>query len=331
VAYLHDDIKRLGVYTSGGDAPGMNACLRAIVRTATAHDIEVVGIRRGYEGMIEGDFVPMERRSVSNILQHGGTILKSARSMAFKTPEGRAQAAENLKAQGVRALVAIGGDGTLRGASVLHQEYGIPLVGCPGTIDNDLFGTDDTIGYDTALNTALQNIDRIRDTADAHNRLFLVEVMGRDAGFIALNCGIGGGAELVLIPETITEMNDVKERILSLMSAQRRSTIVVVAEGDELGGARGIEEALRDDPEFGDIDLRSAILGHTQRGGSPTARDRVLASRLGVAAVEALLDGHADVMVGVVNDEIKLTPLRNVWGRKKSIDYDLLKLTQLLS
>jgi 6-phosphofructokinase 1 len=227
--------------------------------------------------------------------------------------------------------VAIGGDGTFRGASKLQQEHDVPIIGAPGTIDNDLYGTDSTIGYDTALNTAIENIDRIRDTADAHNRLFLVEVMGRDSGFIALNCGIGGGAELILIPETITEMEMVKERILSLMSAQRRSTIVVVAEGDELGGARGIEQALRDDDAFSDIDLRSTILGHTQRGGAPTASDRVLASRLGVAAVEALLDGHTDVMVGVVNGEIKLTPLRNVYGRRKSIDYDLLKLTQILS
>ncbi|PSQ75773.1 MAG: 6-phosphofructokinase [Bacteroidetes bacterium QH_7_62_13] len=276
------DLQCLGVYTSGGDAPGMNACLRAVVRTALANDLDVTGIRRGYEGMVEGDFVEMDRRSVSNIVQTGGTMLKSARSEAFTTEEGRARA--------------------------------VP-----------------TIGYDTALNTAIENIDRIRDTADAHNRLFLVEVMGRDSGFIALNCGIGGGAELILIPETITEMKRVKERILSLMTAQRRSTIVVVAEGDELGGARGIEQALRDDPDFSDIDLRSTILGHTQRGGSPTASDRVLASRLGVAAVEALLDGHTDVMVGVVNGEIKLTPLRNVYGRRKSIDYDLLKLTQILS
>jgi 6-phosphofructokinase 1 len=325
------NIERIGVYTSGGDAPGMNACLRAIVRTASAQDLDVIGIRRGYEGMIEGDFVEMERRSVSNIVQQGGTILKSARSEEFYSEAGRTQAAENVKANGIDALVAIGGDGTFRGASRFCQEHGIPTVGCPGTIDNDLFGTDATIGYDTALNTAIENIDRIRDTADAHNRLFLVEVMGRDAGFIALNCGIGGGAELVLIPETITEMDEIKERILSLMSAQRRSTIVVVAEGDELGGARGIEQALHQDEAFEDIDLRATILGHTQRGGAPTASDRVLASRLGVAAVESLLDGHTNIMVGFVKGEIKLTPLHNVWGRTKNIDYDLLKLTQLLS
>ena len=325
------DIERIGVYTSGGDAPGMNACLRAVVRTALANDLDVIGIRRGYEGMIEGDFVAMDRRSVSNIVQTGGTVLKSARSPAFKEPEGRKRAMEMLREYRVDALVAIGGDGTMRGANALHDEHNIPVVGCPGTIDNDLYGTDTTIGYDTALNTAIENIDRVRDTADAHNRLFLIEVMGRDAGFIALNCGIGGGAEMVLIPETITEMDVVKERILSLMSAQRRSTIVIVAEGDELGGARGIEQALLDDSDFDDIDLRSTILGHIQRGGSPTASDRVLASRLGVGAVEALLDGHSEVMVGLVNSEVKLTPLRNVWGRKKSIDYDLLKLTQILS
>jgi 6-phosphofructokinase 1 len=325
------DIQRIGVFTSGGDAPGMNACLRAVVRTALTNGLDVTGIRRGYEGMIEGDLVEMERRSVSNIVQLGGTILKSARSEAFMSEEGRQRAAEHLRENGVDALVAVGGDGTFRGASKLKEEYGFAVVGCPGTIDNDLYGTDQTIGYDTALNTAIENIDRIRDTADAHNRLFLVEVMGRDAGFIALNCGIGGGAELILIPENITEMDVVKERILSLMSAQRRSTIVVVAEGDELGGAQGIERALRDDPEFSDIELRSAILGHTQRGGAPTAGDRVLASRLGVASVEALLDGHSDVMVGLVNEEVKLTPLPNVYGRRKSIDYDLLKLTQILS
>jgi 6-phosphofructokinase 1 len=325
------DIERIGVYTSGGDAPGMNACLRAVVRTALANDLDVMGIRRGYEGMIEGDFVEMDRRSVSNIVQSGGTVLKSARSPAFMEIEGRERAMRMLKEYKVDALVAIGGDGTMRGANTLHDEHNIPVVGCPGTIDNDLYGTDTTIGYDTALNTAIENIDRVRDTADAHNRLFLIEVMGRDAGFIALNCGIGGGAEMVLIPETITEMEVVKERLLSLMSAQRRSTIVIVAEGDELGGARGIEKALLDDNDFDDIDLRSTILGHIQRGGSPTASDRVLASRLGVGAVEAILDGHSEVMVGLVNSEVKLTPLRNVWGRKKSIDYDLLKLTQILS
>lgn len=324
-------LERIGVLTSGGDAPGMNACLRAIVRTAVSHDLEVWGIRRGFEGMIEGDFVEMDNRSVSNIVQMGGTVLKSARSKEFHTKEGRAEAARHVKEAEIDALVAIGGEGTFKGATLFHEEHDIPVVGCPGTIDNDLFGTDETIGYDSALNTAIENLDRIRDTADAHDRLFLVEVMGRDAGFIALNSGIGGGAELILIPETLTEMSEIKDRILSLMSAQTRSSIVVVAEGDDLGGATHIEQALRADPAFSEIDLRVCIFGHTQRGGSPTARDRVLASRLGSAAVDALIDGHTNVMVGFVDKDVKLTPLRNVWQRKKSIDYDLLKLTQLLS
>lgn len=326
-----ESIKRIGVYTSGGDAPGMNACVRAAVRTAVAHDLEVVGIRRGYAGMIEGDFVEMDGRSVSNILQKGGTILKSARSERFRTLEGRAQAAEQLRRAGIQGLIGVGGDGTFRGAALFFDEHRFPTVGCPGTIDNDLFGTDETIGYDTALNTAIENIDKIRDTADAHDRLFLVEVMGRDAGFIALNSAIGGGAELVLVPETFTEMDDIKNRILSLMTAQSRSSIVVVAEGDDHGGATQIQQALLADDAFKDIDLRVCILGHTQRGGAPTARDRVLASRLGTAAVEALIEGHKNVMVGVVNNEIKLTPMRNVWSRKKNINYELLKLTQLLS
>ena len=326
-----NEIRRVGVFTSGGDAPGMNACVRAAVRAALANDLEVIGIRRGYAGMIEQDFVEMDGRSVSNIVQKGGTILKSARSERFRTPEYRAVAAENLREAGIDGLVAVGGDGTLQGAVAFYEEHRIPTVGCPGTIDNDLFGTDETIGYDTALNTALENIDRIRDTADAHDRLFLIEVMGRDAGFIALNCAISGGAEMVLIPETLSDLDKIKERIYSLMSSHARSSIVVVAEGEELGGARMIEQALRTDEAFAHVDLRVCILGHTQRGGSPTARDRVLASRLGAAAVEALLEGHANVMVGLVGGEIRLTPMRKVWSRKKTINYELLKLTQLLS
>lgn len=326
-----DEIKRIGVFTSGGDAPGMNACVRAVVRSAIAHELEVVGIRRGYAGMIDGDFVDMDAQSVSNILQKGGTILKSARSDQFRTVEGRAQAAEQLQQARIDGLVAIGGDGTLHGAALFYDEHRIPTVGCPGTIDNDLSGTDETIGYDTALNTALENIDRIRDTADAHDRLFLVEVMGRDAGFIALNAGIGGGAELVLVPEKDITMEEIKRRIYALMSAQSRSSVVVVAEGEVLGGATQIAEALRQDGAFHHIDLRVCILGHTQRGGAPTARDRVLASRLGMAAVEALMRGHFNVMVGITNNEIKLTPTRNVWSRRKAINFELLQLIETLS
>ena len=325
------DLKRIGVFTSGGDSPGMNACIRASVRCALAEGLEGDGIKRGYAGMIDGDFVEMDKQSVSNILQMGGTILKSARSDRFRTPEGRAEAAAKLREVGIDALIAIGGDGTLQGATHLAHEHGIAVVGCPGTIDNDLFGTDETIGFDTALNTALDSIDKIRDTADAHDRLFLVEVMGRDTGFIALACGIGGGAELVLIPEMMTDVVAIKDRILSLMASQSRSSIVVVAEGDELGGAHMIRQALAQDPAFDRIDTRVSVLGHIQRGGSPTARDRVLASRLGAAAVEALMEGHDGVMVGIVNNDLKLTPMRNVWSRKKDVDYDLLQLTELLS
>lgn len=325
------ELGRVGVFTSGGDAPGMNACVRAITRNLIAEEIEVVGIRRGYAGLIEGDYVDMDGQSVSNIVQKGGTILKSARSKEFQTVEGRASAAEQLHAASIDGLVAIGGDGTLRGAELFAREHGFRIVGCPGTIDNDLFGTDETIGYDTALNTAIENIDRIRDTADAHDRLFLVEVMGADAGFIALNCAIGGGAEMVLLPEFLTDVEHIKKRILSLMSAQARSSIVVVAEGEELGGAPAIAEALKQDSAFDGIDLRVCILGHTQRGGPPSARDRVLASRLGTGAVKALLDGLESVMVGIVDGEICYTPLANVIDRKKDINYELLKLAQMLS
>lgn len=323
-------VSRIGVFTSGGDAPGMNACVRAVVRTALVHDLEVMGIRRGYQGMIEGDIVEMDSKSVSNIVQKGGTILKSARSDAFRTVEGRAIAAKNLKDAGIEGLIAIGGDGSLQGAAIFYDEHRVPLVGCPGTIDNDLFGTDETIGYDTAMNTALENIDKIRDTADAHDRLFLVEVMGRDAGFIALNCGIGGGAELVLIPEMLSDLAEVKRQIRSQMRSESRSAVVVVAEGDELGGANSVAASLKGDPAFDHVDLRVCILGHTQRGGAPSARDRVLASRLGVAAVEAFIEGRYNVMVGIQDGDIRLTPSRNVWGRKKAINYELLKLIELL-
>jgi 6-phosphofructokinase 1 len=327
---MPEPIKRIGVFTSGGDAPGMNACVRAVVRTADAYGISVTGILRGYEGMIEGELLDLNVRSVSNILQKGGTILKTARSAGFRTVEGRAIAAANIKGHGIEALIGIGGDGTLRGATELSKEHGIHVICCPGTIDNDLYGTDCTIGFDTAINTAIDNIDKIRDTADAHNRLFLVEVMGRDAGFIALHSGIGGGAELVLIPETIQTMEEVKQSIHETMTSQLRSSIVIVAEGDELGGAMQIGDALRQDERFKGMELRVCILGHTQRGGSPSASDRVLASRLGMAAVDALVQGHGNVMVGVVNNQITLTPSEDVWNHKKTINFDLLKLAELI-
>lgn len=323
------NIKKIGVFTSGGDSPGMNAAVRAVVRTAIYHDMTVIGIRQGYHGMIRGDFVELDYTAVSNIIQRGGTILKSARSEEFRTKEGRIAAAEQVKANEIDALVAIGGDGTFQGATLLHDEHGIPVVGIPGTIDNDLSGTDETIGYDTALNTALEAIDKIRDTADAHDRLFLVEVMGRDAGFIALETGIAGGAELILLPETVNDLKSIKAELSEVFFAQRRSSLVVVAEGDQTGGAVNLAEKIKDD--FSQYEMRVCILGHVQRGGSPTARDRVLASRLGAASVQALLDGHTTVMVGVVNNEIKITPMKNTWSKKKSINYDLVELYKMLS
>ena len=323
-------INRIGVFTSGGDAPGMNACLRAVVRSAHEYSIAVTGILRGYEGMIEGEFSDLDARSVSNILQKGGTILKTARSDRFRTVEGRALAADNVTEEGIVGVRGMGRDVTIRSESIFSREQDIPVIGSPGTIDNELFGTDQTIGFYTAINTAIDNIDRIRDTADAHDRLFLVEVMGRDAGFIALHCGIGGGAELVLIPETIQTMDEVKTCILDTMTLQSRSSIVIVAEGDELGGATQIADALKEDDRFAGIELRVCILGHTQRGGSPSASDRVLASRLGKAAVDSLVQGHRNVMVGIVNNRIRLTPSKDVWIHKKSINFDLLKLVELI-
>lgn len=321
-------IKRIAVFTSGGDSPGMNAAVRAVVRTALHNDLNVVGIRYGYQGMIEGDIVEMEDHSVSNIIQRGGTILKSARSKEFREQAGREKAVQNLKQHEVDAVVAIGGDGTFRGATKLYDEFGIPVIGVPGTIDNDLSGTDETIGYDTAMNTAMEAIDKIRDTADAHERLFLVEVMGREAGFIALETGIATGAELILLPESASRVHDVAESLNKILKVQRRSTLVIVAEGDETGGAVKLAENLRED--FAKYDMRVSVLGHIQRGGSPTSRDRVLSSRLGSAAVQALLDGHTSVMVGVVNNKTKLTPMRNTWSKKKSINYELLELTKVL-
>lgn len=321
-------MKKIGVLTSGGDAPGMNAAYRAVVRTAHGEGLEVMAIRHGYKGLINDNIKKVTPDDVSNIIQRGGTVLKSARCEEFRTEEGRKDAAKVLEKHGIEALITIGGDGTFQGATLLAKEHDINVIGVPATIDNDLVGSDETIGYDTALNTAMEAIDKIRDTADAHDRLFLVEVMGRDAGFIALETGIAGGAELILLPEALTDIEEVKKSLDEVLSEQRRSSLVVIAEGDDTGGALKISEELK--PDFSKYEMRVCILGHVQRGGNPTARDRVLASRLGSAAVNVLKEGHSQVMVGVVNNKIKLTPLKMTFGKKKDINFDLLELSKTL-
>ncbi|MCJ8211746.1 6-phosphofructokinase [Mucilaginibacter sp. RS28] len=321
-------IKNVGVYTSGGDAPGMNAAIRAVVRTALYYNLEVTGIRRGYEGMINGDFLTMDRKSVGNIIQRGGTILKTARSEHFKTAEGRKLAYENLKKRGIDALVAIGGDGTFTGAKVFGKEYNFPIVGLPGTIDNDLLGTDYTIGYDTAINTVIDAVDKIRDTAESHDRLFIVEVMGRDSGLIALRTGIAAGAEAILIPETKTDLNALYHK-LEQGRKDKSSKIVIVAEGEEAGGAFEIGKLIKD--RFPNYDTRVSVLGHIQRGGRPSCQDRVLASRVGVAAVEALLKGHHNEMIGVINGEISYTPFESAIKHNTEINPALLKIVDILS
>jgi 6-phosphofructokinase 1 len=298
-----------------------------VVRSALYNGCEVVGIQYGYEGMIKGIFVDLQARSVSNIIQRGGTILRTARSEHFRTTEGRAQAAANLRDAGIEGLVAIGGDGTFQGAAKLIEEHGVPVVGVPGTIDNDLYGTDYTIGYDTAVNTAMEAIDKIRDTAASHDRLFYVEVMGRDAGFIALDVGISSGAEYIAIPETRTNVQELKEELESLKKL-KSSAIIIVAEGEEEGGAFSLAEKIKDTAGY---DYRVCVLGHIQRGGSPTARDRLLASRLGVAAVEALLEGQSNVMVGEIHGKISCTPLQDAWKNRKVVDSELWRLSSILS
>ncbi|EIM76176.1 6-phosphofructokinase [Nitritalea halalkaliphila LW7] len=323
-------MKKIAVFTSGGDAPGMNACIRAVVRTAIYHGIEVYGINYGYEGMMKGNIKRMQSHSVSNIIQRGGTILKSARSEDFRSAEGRRIAYSNLQAQGIEGLVAIGGDGTFTGAKRFHEEFGIPIVGCPGTIDNDIFGTDYTIGFDTAVNTALEAIDKIRDTAAAHDRIFFIEVMGRDSGYIAVECGIGGGAEFVLVPEQKTELQDLVKTFKNLRKS-KSSSIIVVAEGDDAGSADQIMGAVKasiNDPEK---EFKVTTLGHIQRGGNPTARDRVLGSRCGMAAVEGLLQGQKRAMAGVVNGEVCYTDFHDCITKKKVLKDDHLKLIEILS
>ncbi|MFD2937218.1 6-phosphofructokinase [Spirosoma flavum] len=323
-------MKRVAVFTSGGDAPGMNACIRAVVRGAVYHGIEVFGIRRGYSGMINGDIFQMSSHSVSNIVQRGGTILKSARSKEFMTPEGRAKAYEQLKKFEIEGLVAIGGNGTFTGATLFFDEYGIPTVGAPGTIDNDLYGTDHTIGFDTAVNTALEAIDKIRDTADSHDRIFFIEVMGRDSGYIAIQSGIAGGAEMVMVPEVLTPISEVVETLKSGWSRQKSSSIVVIAEGEEAGNAAEIAEKIRQQINS-EIDMRVTTLGHIQRGGVPTAYDRILASRLGLGALEGLMNGEQNVMAGIINNELVYTPFRDTIRLPKPISEDLLRMVKILS
>ncbi len=323
-------MKRIAVFTSGGDAPGMNACIRAVVRGAVYHGIEVFGIRRGYSGMINGDIFQMTSHSVSNIVQRGGTILKSARSKEFMTPEGRAKAAEQLQKFGIEGLIAIGGNGTFTGATLFFDEYGIPTVGAPGTIDNDLYGTDYTIGFDTAVNTALEAIDKIRDTADSHDRIFFIEVMGRDSGYIAIQSGIAGGAEMVTVPEVLTPISEVVETLKAGWSRQKSSSIVVIAEGEEAGIATEVAEKIRAQVEP-KVDMRVTTLGHIQRGGIPTAYDRILASRLGLGALEGLMNGEKNVMAGVVNNELVYTPFRDTIRLPKPISEDLLRMVKILS
>ncbi|GAB4399811.1 MAG: 6-phosphofructokinase [Microscillaceae bacterium] len=322
-------MRRIAVFTSGGDAPGMNACIRAVVRCAIYHNIEIYGIKRGYDGMIKGNIYPLNSHSVSNIIQKGGTILKSARSKEFMTEEGRKKAYQQLRNFDIDGLIAIGGNGTFTGAKIFQEEFGIPTVGCPGTIDNDLYGTDYTIGYDTAVNTALDAIDKIRDTADSHNRIFFIEVMGRDSGNIAIQSAIGGGAELVMVPETRTTIEDVIKTLKEGKLKHKTSAIVIVAEGDEEGNASEVAAKVKDKTE--DLDIKVTILGHIQRGGSPTARDRILASRTGAAAVEGLLNGLKNVMAGVVNDELVYTPFEETIKKGKTIHQDLIRLVEILS
>ncbi|POS01619.1 6-phosphofructokinase [Flavobacterium croceum] len=323
-------IKKIGVLTSGGDSPGMNAAIRSVVRACAYYNVECVGIYRGYQGMIEGDFENMGPRSVNNIVNKGGTILKSARSKDFMTPEGRAKAHENLVEYGVNALVVIGGDGSFTGAEVFNKEYKFPVIGIPGTIDNDIFGTSHTLGFDTALNTVVEAIDKIRDTASSHNRLFLVEVMGRDAGHIALNAGIGAGAEEILIPEEDLGLERLLESLRKSKLSGKSSSIVVIAEGDKIGkNVFELKDYIEENqPEY---DIRVSVLGHMQRGGSPSCFDRVLASRLGVKAVESILEGKSNYMVGMLNDKVCLTPLDQAIKGHSQIDQELLRVSDIMT
>jgi len=322
-------IKKIAILTSGGDAPGLNAAIRAVVRSAIFYNLEVIGIQRGFEGMIDGDFVAMDASTVSNIIQRGGTILKSSRSDLFKTKKGRAAAFKQLEKNNIDGVIILGGDGTFAGARVFLSEHKIQCVGIPKTIDNDLFGTDFTIGYDTAVNTAMTAIDKIRDTAESHNRLFFVEVMGRDAGYIALRTGISVGAEAIIVPETRTDIAHLVSVLESGWNRKKSSMIVVVAEGDTAGGAFKIADIMK--KKFPDYDMRVCILGHIQRGGSPSCADRVLGSKLGMAAIEGLLKGKSNVMVGEINQKIVYTPFAKAVKHNMEVNKSMHKLMEILS
>ena len=323
------EIKCIGLLTSGGDAPGMNAAIRSVTRAAIFNGIRVKAIYRGYKGLITGEIKEFQTQNVSNIIQQGGTILKTARCMEFLTVEGRKMAYDTMKKEEIDALVVIGGDGTFTGARIFAQEFNVPIVGLPGTIDNDLYGTDSTIGYDTALNTIIEAVDKIRDTASSHERLFFIEVMGRDAGFLALNSALASGAEAAIIPERETKVDQLEELIKNGFRKTKNSSIVIVAESDITGGAAGLAERMRiEHPEY---DVRVTILGHIQRGGSPSAYDRILASRMGVAAIDALMDEQRSIMIGIVNDVIVHIPFTKAIKDDKPVNENLLGVLQILS
>ncbi|MFI3314980.1 MAG: 6-phosphofructokinase [Rikenellaceae bacterium] len=324
-----ENIKCIGILTSGGDAPGMNAAIRAVTRSAIYNNLKVKAIYRGYKGLITGEIADFKTQNVSNIIQQGGTILKTARCTEFRTPEGRKVAHDTLVAEGIDALVAIGGDGTLTGARIFASEHNFPIVGIPGTIDNDLWGTDMTIGYDTALNTIMDAVDKIRDTASSHERLFFIEVMGRDAGFLAMNGAIASGAEAAIIPEFAMDHDVLDELIGNGFRKSKNSSIVLVAESPHTGGAMHLAERMK--TEYPQYDVRVSILGHLQRGGSPTACDRILASRMGAAAIDALLDGQRNVMIGIVNDKIDLVPFSKAIKKDKPINKELQETLRILS
>lgn len=326
---MEKKVSKIGVLTSGGDSPGMNAAIRAVVRTGLYHGLEMFGIMRGYQGMIEDDIYQMDSRSVANIIQRGGTILKTARCKEFFEREGRQKAYDNLKKRGIDGLVIIGGDGSFRGAVKFSQDFDIPCVGLAGTIDKDISGTDFTIGFDTAVNTAVEAIDKIRDTMDAHDRIFVIEVMGRDAGYIALHSGIATGAENILIPERKTNMNDL---ISSLLEKERRKKLVnliVVAEGDEFGGGNNVQAILKE--KLPNAEIRVCILGHIQRGGSPTCIDRLIASRMGYHAVESLIEGRHNVFVGILNNKMHYLPLQDAVKNKGKISDEWMKIVKILA